>query len=161
MNIRDSITLAKEMISRYEELKNWTVTINNRKTAFGICDYNKKQIQLSILLIPEMTEDAIKDTIIHEIAHALTKGNGHNYIWKRKCIELGGNGKRCGGSEKYKDGEKGKSMFQEKTAKYTLTCPTCNNKSYMNRQPKRNKSCGLHGSRFYQEEHKLIITKNY
>lgn len=35
-------------------------------------------------------------TIMHEIAHALTPGDGHGDRWKWKCIELGIQPTRCG-----------------------------------------------------------------
>jgi hypothetical protein len=37
----------------------------------------------------------VTDTILHEIAHALTLGDGHGYAWKRKCIEIGAKPERC------------------------------------------------------------------
>jgi hypothetical protein len=104
-----------------------------------------------------MTDEAIKDTIIHEIAHALTKGHNHNNVWKRKCIELGGDGQRCGGVEKYKDA----NVIAERLEKYTLTCPICNHKTQLSRLPKRDRSCGEHNHRRYNPEYKLIVTRNY
>ena len=133
---------------------------NNRKRAFGVCNYRYRQIELSFLLIPAMSDEGIKDTIIHEIAHALTPGHGHDKIWKSKCIELGGNGQRLGGLDKYKDGKAGHEVLQEKIAKYTLSCPCCDNKSYRNRKPSVLISCGMHG-RGYNPKYKMIITQNY
>jgi hypothetical protein len=51
-------------------------------------------IGLSRLLV---VNDVIQvtDTILHEIAHALTLGDGHGYAWKRKCIEIGAKPERC------------------------------------------------------------------
>ena len=120
MNIYQAVNLANKMINNYPELKYWKVKINNRKSAFGICDYSNKQIELSRILIPEMIDNAIKNVIIHEIAHALTRGHGHDKVWKKKCLELGGNGQRCGGSDHYKYGKKGEEKFREKTSKYVM-----------------------------------------
>lgn len=161
MTIYQAISLAKRLMSNYTELRDWRVTTNNRKSAFGVCSYRNTQIELSKYLIPEMTDEAIKDTIIHEIAHALTKGHNHDRVWQMKCIELGGDGQRCGDHKKYKGGIKGKEEFEKKTAKYTLTCPVCGEESYRNRRPKKNSSCGLHGGRYYQVEYKLVLTQNY
>lgn len=160
MDINKAIALAKTIMGNHSELKNWKVTSNNRKRAFGICSYGKSQIELSSVLVPIMTDKAILDTIIHEIAHALTRGHNHDNVWKRKCIELGGDGKRCGGTEKYKDEEAGK-VLMEKLEKYTLTCPVCNAKTSMSRLPKRSYSCINHGSRYYNPEYKLIISQNF
>ena len=106
-----------------------------------------------------MSDKSIFDTIVHEIAHALTKGDGHGYFWRKKCIELGGDGQRVGGSDKFENGNLGKIEFRKTTSKYTLTCPVCDEKSYVNRIPKRACSCGKHG-RGYNPMYKLVVTQN-
>ena len=41
--------------------------------------------------------DQVRDTILHEIAHALVgPGHGHDAVWKRKCREVGARPERCG-----------------------------------------------------------------
>lgn len=62
-------------------LAGWSVKFNRAKRAAGSCDYSTRTITLS--------------TITHEIAHALTRGHGHDFIWSSKHRELGGDGKRC------------------------------------------------------------------
>lgn len=161
MTINQAITLAYSIIKNHSELKGWTVTFNNRKRAFGVCNYSKLQIELSSILVPVMTDEAILDTIIHEIAHALTRGHNHDRVWQAKCIELGGNGQRCGGPDKYKDGKVGQLIIQEKLAKYTLSCPCCDNKSHKNRKPTKSYSCNNHGDRFFNPKYKMILTQNY
>ena len=94
MTLNQAITLAKKLLSKYPELKGWSVSTNMRKRAFGVCDYRNRLIELSAILVPAMTDEAIQDTIVHEIAHALTPGHNHDYVWKQKCIELGGDGKQ-------------------------------------------------------------------
>ena len=95
MNIHEAISLGYDIINEFPSLYNWTVTSNNRKRAFGLCSHSKEVISLSSYLVPQMTDKAIKNTIIHEIAHALTPFHGHDNVWRDKCISLGGNGKRC------------------------------------------------------------------
>lgn len=161
MTINQVRALATELKNKHYELLSWNISFNKRKKAFGVCNYIHREISLSVLLIPFMSDKAIKETIIHEIAHALTKGHDHDNVWRRTCIELGGTGDRVGGSNKFKDGENGRSEFHETSSKYTLTCPTCGCKSYINRMPKRSQSCGQHGDRCYNPTHKLILTQNY
>ena len=60
----------------------------------GICKYHTKMITLSKEFVEKAQEDMVKDTILHEIAHALTKGHHHDQVWKAKCVEIGGNGMR-------------------------------------------------------------------
>jgi SprT protein len=46
-------------------------------------------------------DDMVKNTIPHEIAHLIAfvrpefGAKGHNKVWKKICIILGGNGERC------------------------------------------------------------------
>ena len=161
MTINQALTLAKKIMYNHTELRYWNVTLNNRKRSFGVCSYGKQEIQLSSLLIPVMTDEAIKDTIIHEIAHALCPQHHHDYVWQAKCIELGGNGQRCGGADKYKEGNEGMKECQEKLAKYTMTCPCCGNKGYKNRRPTSARSCGICSPYRYNEKFKLVLTQNY
>ena len=160
MTINQAIVLARKIISKHSELRYWTVTSNNRKRAFGVCSYTNRQIELSSHLVPVMTDEAINDTIVHEIAHALCPNHSHDNVWKQKCIELGGSGQRCGGVEKYKNGKDGMIDSHEKISKYTLTCPVCGEKYYLNRKPTRAKGCGKHGGG-YKPEYKLVLTQNY
>ena len=159
MTIRQTISLAETLLKKYPELSEWSVSTNRRKMSFGICNYRYQKIELSEFLIPHMTDEAIKDTIIHEIAHALTRGHHHDYVWKRKCIELGGDGHRVGGDEKYINATESRQKI-EKAAKYTFTCPVCGDSYGRHRRSKRSSSCGK-CSRYYDEKYKLIVTQNY
>jgi len=160
MYIHQAITLAKNLIRNHPELRYWKITANNRKSSSGVCCYNKKEIQLSRFLIPVFTDEEIRETIIHEIAHALTCGHHHDEIWKKKCVELGGNGHTCYSDEGYKDGKAGCKNFEEKTAKYILICPECGEKIYRYRRPTAPSSCGKHGGTRYNPKYKLIVTQN-
>jgi predicted SprT family Zn-dependent metalloprotease len=59
--------------------------------------YNKDLIHNKSLL------NMINDTVPHELAHIVlmfTKwGKGHDNVWKRVCVKLGGNGERCHNEE--------------------------------------------------------------
>ena len=140
-------------------LTGWTATTNRRKSSFGLCDYRKRQIQLSTILTPNCTEEAIMNTIFHEVAHAIIgSGHGHDRVWKSKCLELGGNGLRCGGSDNYIDGDR---EFLNKSSKYTLECPVCGNTVPRSRKLKRDISCGKHGDRRFNPNHKMKLIQNY
>lgn len=64
---------------------------NNRTSnkTWGICKYNPKEIHLNKKYALIEDETNVIDTIIHEIAHALTEGHNHDEVWKEKCRELG------------------------------------------------------------------------
>lgn len=52
----------------------WSLSMNNRKTSLGLCDYGKKSIQIS-----RHFKDSpnILNTMRHEVAHAYTQGDAH------------------------------------------------------------------------------------
>lgn len=160
MTIDQAVKLAKKIISNHHELKDWRVSLNRSKGNFGTCYYTYKEIQLSIFLIPVITDEAILDTINHEIAHALTPGHHHDNIWKQKFIELGGSGRSTGNCEHYKDGADGRQAYKESVAKYTLTCPVCDAKIYINRKPAKKYACARHG-RVYNPKYNFIVVQNY
>lgn len=70
----------------------WKFAWHNRVRVYGTCDYAKKTIYLSRKLTAVREDAAVVNTILHEIAHALTPGCKHNAVWKAKFISLGGDG---------------------------------------------------------------------
>ena len=94
MEQKDVELLVKELMKKYK-LDNWKFKFDNSKRRFGCCHYGIRTISLSLYLCKLNNYDKVKDTILHEIAHALTKGYYHNNIWKAKAVEIGCNGKRC------------------------------------------------------------------
>lgn len=77
--------------------KGWSFCWISAKRELGHCNYFKKQICLSMdfVMLDGVTEYNIKDTILHEIAHALVGVNhNHDLVWIRKAIEIGCSGER-------------------------------------------------------------------
>lgn len=75
--------------------KGWTFEWDNAARRFGQCRYSTKTISMSRQLTRQRTESAVANTMLHEIAHALTPGHGHDAVWRAKAISLGCDGKRC------------------------------------------------------------------
>lgn len=88
MNLVDAQRLAEDYIGQWLD-GSWSFAWNNRKRAFGVCNYRKREIQLSRILTKQINEDEVLDTILHEIAHALTPGAGHGARWKAMARKLG------------------------------------------------------------------------
>jgi len=72
-------------------LTGWHVrlTMDATKPFLGLCSYKDKCIILNAHHIDLHPAEEVKDTILHEIAHALTPGHGHNSVWANKARELG------------------------------------------------------------------------
>lgn len=108
-------------------------------------------IRLSIHMIPTMEEAEVKDTILHEIAHALVGCHqGHNWIWRQKAIEIGCNGERTTKLD----------VVNQIRYKYKAECPCCGNVTGMSRKPKRNYWCKCTNRTFRQED-KLVWEQQY
>jgi hypothetical protein len=100
--------LALELMAKHGLLQDgWTFRMGKGTKSFGRCriKYNGaglplKEISISRPLSSVNTLERCKDTILHEIAHAIAGiRNGHNYVWKRVCLEIGAPPVRCFTSE--------------------------------------------------------------
>ena len=82
---------AHELMDKYGLRKEgWKLAFDNAKRRNGACEYGTKTIYLSKHYIKLNSEELIVDTILHEIAHALTpRDAGHGPLWKAKCAEIG------------------------------------------------------------------------
>jgi predicted SprT family Zn-dependent metalloprotease len=54
-----------------------------------------KKITLSRHYAAILPPDEIRNTILHEIAHALTPGHGHDAVWRAACRKVGAKPERC------------------------------------------------------------------
>lgn len=115
----------------------WYFAFNSRRRGAGTCKYGDQSIELSRHITLHTDEHEVRDTILHEIAHALvgTK-HGHDDTWVRKAKEIGCNGNRC-----YDEKNKPSTTNAYRlVAKYVGVCPN-GHLVYANRKPKRLKSC--------------------
>src|SRR5262245_51513217 len=71
-------------------LSDWSFAYNRRKRRLGLCYYPRKRLELSVHLVARNGDAEVRDTILHEIAHALTgPGHGHDAAWKAACVRVG------------------------------------------------------------------------
>lgn len=96
MEIPEAYDLGVRYMNEHN-LRDWKFEVNNTASFYGLCKYNKKTIYLSSYTIFFTTHEEVVNTIKHEISHALVgPHHNHDWVWRRKFIELGGDGKRCG-----------------------------------------------------------------
>jgi predicted SprT family Zn-dependent metalloprotease len=68
----------------------WKFKWNRGKRLVGLCDYQTKTIQISLLFTKNVgSPENFNDTLLHEIAHALTPGAKHGADWKKACVLIG------------------------------------------------------------------------
>jgi len=101
MQLIDAKTLALETM-RLHNLSGktgWSFHFDESTHRFGSCNITKKVITLSSRLTSNNGIEEVKDTILHEVAHALdyieTKHWGHGPTWKRICVRIGAKPKAC------------------------------------------------------------------
>lgn len=149
--------IARDMavsLMREHGLQGWKMQFDNAKRRFGYCNSGKKVISLSHHLVSLNGEEKVKDTILHEIAHAITSNKygfrvrAHGWEWRREAVAIGCDGHRC-----YDE------TVAKPKSKYVAVCPKCKQEyeaNKMGRQMRSGQSCGdccrrYNGSKFSQE----------
>ena len=90
-----AIDLATELMNAHG-LVGWRIKLDHARRRAGQCDYSNKTISLSRLYVRHADIDHIRDTILHEIAHALVgPRHGHDSVWRQKAREIGCTATRC------------------------------------------------------------------
>jgi predicted SprT family Zn-dependent metalloprotease len=89
-----------ELQNQYPELRNWTLKFDSARRRAGACFPGKKLLTISLHHIELNDWVTIKDTLVHEIAHALAweqfGERGHGPNWRRLVSRLGGQAKATG-----------------------------------------------------------------
>lgn len=134
MTIIETRHLALDLMQQHG-LTDWNFQFDYAKRRFGFCNFKYKLISLSYNLVQLNSEEHVKDTILHEIAHALA-GNkaGHGYMWIMTARKIGANPARCYDSREVITPE----------APYTATCSSCGHlsKRFKRIRPGRQIACG-------------------
>jgi len=121
--------LATELIIKHS-LTGWKfVWDENPISRLGQCRYKSKEISISKKPATILPYEQLLDTLIHELAHALTPGAEHGKVWKGKCIELGCKPSACA------------DVNLDAIHKLKGSCPTCDAVMYASRKPKSGIIC--------------------
>lgn len=136
MNLMDAEQLVHSLMEKHGLLNHgWTFKWDNAVRRFGVCRYHRKEIGLSKKLVMINDVDKVKDTILHEIAHAIAgHGAGHGWRWKQVCIQIGAKPERCYSSKEVNVPE----------SNYYAVCGACgvvHERSRARRYPNKRVSC--------------------
>ena len=95
MDLRDAFALAEDLLEHHG-LTGWSVVFDGAKRRAGICRFGPQVLGLSAPLTTLHSELEVRDTILHEIAHALAgPTHGHDEVWRSIAVRIGCSGARC------------------------------------------------------------------
>jgi predicted SprT family Zn-dependent metalloprotease len=115
MRLEDAEEMAKSLMRQHRLVPKWAFQFDRSKVRFGKCDYMNRIISLSRHLVELNSEGEVRDTILHEIAHAIApRGSGHGQAWRVVARSIGCNAARCYGEEVVRP-----------VPRYKGTCPKC------------------------------------
>ena len=136
MQTAAALRLARTLMNEHG-LQDWSVGLDRAKTRAGVTMFGKRRISLSAPLTRLHDEAHVRDTILHEIAHALVGAqHGHDRVWKAKARELGASDARCFTSEAARE-----------LAPFIGVCPA-GHEVRRHKRPTRVVSCSRCSSRF-------------
>lgn len=115
MDITAANILAHQLLSEHGLLdKGWRFEFDRARTRFGVCRFNDRVIGLSAPLVQHNSADEVRDTVLHEIAHAMVGPDaGHDWRWKAACRRIGARPERCSTNVNFLRG------------KHTIRCRHC------------------------------------
>src|SRR5262249_22972175 len=129
----------------------WEFGFNSNVRRAGVCFYPHNgepgRIELSVHFAAHNTDEEIRDTLLHEIAHALVGGgHGHDSVWKAKCREIGARPEACYGED-----------VEMPRGRWRALCPGCARGFDRHRRPARMsgwfcRDCGPSAGKLHWEE---------
>lgn len=125
----------------------WSFGFDNAKTRAGLCNFTAKRITVSRYLAARFEDDAIHQTLLHEVAHALAGPRaGHGAAWRAIAADLG-----------YEGGRLHDGPIADELAPWVGTCPA-GHVIHRYRRPTRPMACGR-CSRRYDPAHAIRWTR--
>ncbi|MFM6848515.1 MAG: SprT family zinc-dependent metalloprotease [Terrabacter sp.] len=99
MDLKTASVMGRQLMEEHA-LHDWTLVLDRAKTRAGACRPARREIALSAPLTRLHDEAEVRDTLLHEIAHALVGArHGHDPVWQAKALEIGCSGQRCSSAE--------------------------------------------------------------
>lgn len=146
MDLSAARTLGLTLLAEHG-LTQWRLEFDRAKRRAGICRYDRRTIGLSGPLTRIHSETEVRDTLLHEIAHALAGPRaGHGPRWQAIARRIGCSGERCVSPES-----------PRVPGAWVGTCPA-GHTSELHRRPERVRSCSTCTPGRFSPEHILEWT---
>jgi predicted SprT family Zn-dependent metalloprotease len=125
MDLEKLTEIATERLAEHG-LAAWTFGVTESKRRLGVCKPRKKRIEISAYYALHNADDAVLDTLMHEIAHALAGPEaGHGPAWKAIAIRVGATPRACDNSPD----------TVVEPGDWQTTCPGCNRTHHRYKRP--------------------------
>ncbi len=139
VDLGDAYKMAAQLLEQHG-LDDWEIEFDNAKRRAGVCRYARRVIGLSAPLTRLHPVDEVRETILHEIAHALVgPQHGHDQVWAAQAKAIGSNAVRCVPSDAPKV-----------PAPWLGVCASGHSKE-RHKRPERVESCGRCSATFSSE----------
>ncbi|WP_205739533.1 SprT-like domain-containing protein [Georgenia sp. SYP-B2076] len=94
MDLTEVRRMGQELLAEHG-LRAWQLAFDNAKRRAGACKFDARTISVSRHLMALYDEDQVRDTLLHEIAHALVgPRHAHDAVWRAKALAIGCSGSR-------------------------------------------------------------------
>ncbi len=95
VDLDDARDLGRTLL-RQHGLGEWSLVFDRAKRRAGSCRYADRTLTLSTPLTLLYDEAEVRDTLLHEIAHALAgPQHGHDEVWRATARRVGCSAQRC------------------------------------------------------------------
>lgn len=134
MDVDRAVAMAEALLAEHGP-PGWRVVVDRARTRAGVCRADRREIGLSGPLTALHSPEEVRDTVLHEIAHALVgPGHGHDAVWRAEARRLGGSARRT-------------SSAPRPEGPWVGTCPA-GHRATRHRRPVRVVACGRCGRSF-------------
>lgn len=146
MDLAAAHDLAASLMEEYG--LDWDFGWDHARRRAGQTNYTHRKITLSKPLTLLCTDEQVRETILHEIAHALVgPGHGHGPVWKQMARRVGAQPRRLAAPD-----------FPQAQAPWQAVC-SAGHRHDRFRRPKNLVSCGRCSSR-YSDKHLLTWVRS-
>ncbi|ANS79082.1 Phage-related protein [Serinicoccus hydrothermalis] len=95
MDLEEAGRLARRLMGEHG-LRDWAFGFDRAKVRAGACHWQDRRITLSRQITAAHEVAQVRETLLHEIAHALVgPAHGHDAVWRARARQIGSTGDRC------------------------------------------------------------------
>ena len=94
MDLDEALAMGRQLLDQHG-LDEWDFRFDRAKRRAGLCRFDDRVISLSRYLTQLHDAEQVRDTVLHEIAHALAGPEaGHGPTWQAKARQVGARPRR-------------------------------------------------------------------